>query len=198
MSETNNSASRERLLDTAERLFSERGYAYVKLGDIAKQLKIQQASLYYHVPEGKEALFVEVMQRSLKRHQAGLSRAVQEGGQHWQDQLRAALRWFISQPPTNISRMIHSDMPELEQQAHRDRLMMEIYESILSPLERIFVQAQKESKMELPYSGILVGGFLSLIDGVHNAPTPQHSPSFDKEEAAEQIINVFIRGLEPR
>jgi TetR/AcrR family transcriptional regulator, cholesterol catabolism regulator len=191
------SASRERLLDAAEQLFSQRGYAYVKLGDIAKQLKIQQASLYYHVPEGKEALFVEVIERGLKRHHQGLSRAIKESGQQWQDQLRAAAHWFISQPPMNISRMIHSDMPELEQ-AHQDSLMMEIYESILIPLEQIFVQAQSESKTELPYSGILVGAFLSLIDGIHNAPHPRNNSPFNKPEAAEQIINVFIRGLEPR
>lgn len=52
---------RENLLDTAEQLFTSRGYTAVTLKDIAKALGIKQASLYYHFPLGKEDLYVEVM-----------------------------------------------------------------------------------------------------------------------------------------
>ena len=62
------SAARERVQATAERLFAERGYKAVTLRDIAQELGIRQASLYYHFPGGKEELYVTVTERGLQAH----------------------------------------------------------------------------------------------------------------------------------
>jgi len=48
----------------------------VSMRDIADALAMRQASLYYHVPEGKEQLYVEVAMRNLRRHQAGINQAI--------------------------------------------------------------------------------------------------------------------------
>jgi AcrR family transcriptional regulator len=193
MHESGTSLSREKVFDVAEALFSRRGYASVTLRDIANQLEMKQASLYYHVPKGKEELYVEVIERGLRRHQDGLRGAIQNAGEQWQAQLRAAAHWLLSQPPMNLSRMVQSDMPEISPE-NAARLMTGVYEAILSPLEQIFAQAQAEAAIALPYSGILVGAFLSLVDGIHQAPVP--GVPFDKHDTADQIIDVLIRGLE--
>ena len=104
------SAARERVLQQAEQLFGERGYAAVTLRDIAAGLGIRQASLYHHVPGGKEALYVEVTERNLRRHHQGLELALAQAG-GMRAQLRAAARWLLSQPPMNLSRMVRSDSP---------------------------------------------------------------------------------------
>ncbi|MBZ0309485.1 MAG: TetR/AcrR family transcriptional regulator, partial [Anaerolineae bacterium] len=52
----------------AEHLFAERGYTAVTLRDIAEAVGLRHASLYHHVPGGKEALFIEVTERTMKRH----------------------------------------------------------------------------------------------------------------------------------
>jgi AcrR family transcriptional regulator len=72
--ERESSESRERVLQQAEHLFSERGYAAVTLRDIAAGLGIRQASLYHHVPGGKEQLYVEVTERNLRRIRMGCAR----------------------------------------------------------------------------------------------------------------------------
>jgi len=54
-----------RVLDAAEQLFIQHGYAAVTLRTIADALGMRQASLYYHFPEGKEQLFVAMATRSL-------------------------------------------------------------------------------------------------------------------------------------
>jgi len=115
------SEARERVLQQAERLFSERGYAAVTLRDIAVGLGIRQASLYYHAPGGKEALYVEVTERNLRRHHQGLERALRQAG-GMRVQLRAAAHWLLSQPPMNLSRMLRSDLPAIAQ-AHADHLL---------------------------------------------------------------------------
>ena len=48
------SEARERVLDGAAKLFTERGYAAVTLRDIAAEVGIRHTSLYHHVPGGKE------------------------------------------------------------------------------------------------------------------------------------------------
>ena len=49
----------------------------VTMHDIASALGMKQASLYYHVPGGKEELFVEIMERSLGRHKRGLVASIE-------------------------------------------------------------------------------------------------------------------------
>jgi AcrR family transcriptional regulator len=86
------------VLQIAERLFSERGYAAVTLRDIADELGIRQASLYYHAPDGKEELFVRVTEHSLERHRRGLEKVIVEADSNLREQLQAAARWLLSQP----------------------------------------------------------------------------------------------------
>ena len=51
------SEARDRVIATALRMFSERGYAAVSMRDLAKELNIQAPSIYSHFPS-KEALLV--------------------------------------------------------------------------------------------------------------------------------------------
>ncbi|MBW4438235.1 MAG: TetR/AcrR family transcriptional regulator [Pleurocapsa minor GSE-CHR-MK-17-07R] len=194
MNDSTHSLSRERVLDAAERLFSQRGYSSVTLRDIAQDLDMKQASLYYHV-KGKEELFVEVTERSLQRHREGLREVMQNEALNWQGQLHAVTHWLLSQPPMNVTRVIQSDMPEISK-VHADQLMMSMYRAMLMPLEQIFMQAQQETDLPLPHAGLLVGAFLSLIEGIRNAPTNEQY--FSKDQAADQIIEVLIRGLQSR
>ena len=67
---------RQRVLDAAEALFLERGYTAITLRDIADDLGLKQASLYYHFPEGKEQLFMTMSERLFDRHAHGLNAAM--------------------------------------------------------------------------------------------------------------------------
>src|SRR5215204_6155144 len=90
--------ARERVLNVAEHLFRERGYASVTLKDIADELGMKQASLYYHVPGGKEALFIEVSERGFHQHRVGLEGAIASAGSELREQMRGAARWILSHP----------------------------------------------------------------------------------------------------
>jgi len=54
----------ERILDVAEELFAERGYAGTTLRAVATRVGLRIPSLYNHFP-GKEALYVAVLERGL-------------------------------------------------------------------------------------------------------------------------------------
>src|SRR3712207_4750815 len=122
------SEARERVLEEAERQFGERGYTAVRLRDIADALKIKQASLYYHVPGGKEQLFIEVAERTFTRHRTGLEQAIAQAGPDVRDRLHAVATWLLSQPPLDLIRMTYSDMPTIDP-AHARRLSWMAYTS---------------------------------------------------------------------
>lgn len=188
-------AARERVLQAAERLFSERGYAAVTLRDIAEALGIRQASLYYHAPGGKEELFVQVTERGLERHRAGLDSAISQAGNELREQLRAAARWLLSQPAMNFARMLRSDMPAIRE-AEANRLRLIAYQSLIAPLEAPFRSVLPDEPGRSSKAGSLAGAFLSVIEGVNNLPESYSREP--KEALADFLIDTWIDGLHPR
>src|SRR3712207_6832093 len=110
MPESLTTEARERVLEAAEKLFAQKGYTAVTLRDIGAAVGIKHASLYHHVPGGKEQLFIEVTERHLQRHRAGLKATIAEAQPTIQRQLRAAADWLLSQPPMDLIRMAYSDI----------------------------------------------------------------------------------------
>ena len=186
------SEARERVLNVAEHLFSERGYAPVTLKDIADALGMKQASLYYHVPGGKEALFVEVSERSFRRHRAGLEEAIASAGDVPREQLRGAARWILSQSIPDLGRMVNSDMPEIYEQ-HAHRLMQIAFESLLLPVAGIFQRAYETGAFRSSEFILLAGAFISVIASVQNLP--DRFTRQPKTEMAETLIDVFLNGV---
>ncbi|HEY9710744.1 MAG TPA: helix-turn-helix domain-containing protein, partial [Oculatellaceae cyanobacterium] len=71
--------ARERVITAAEILFRQRGYNVVTMRDIAEEVGIRQASLYYHFPS-KEQLFITVIEQVFERHRNGLQQALTGAG----------------------------------------------------------------------------------------------------------------------
>jgi TetR/AcrR family transcriptional regulator, cholesterol catabolism regulator len=189
------SEARERVLTRAEALFGERGYDSVTLRDIADALGMRQASLYHHVPGGKEQLYVEVTERGLRRHRAGLDAAT-ASATDVRAQLRAAARWLLSQPPINLSRLVRSDLPAIAR-AHADRLIAASYEALLEPLERALGAAQARGEIRAHSGTLLAGAFLTLVEGLWDAAGGRASGR-SREAMADELIDVLLDGLRPR
>ncbi|MBL8118657.1 MAG: TetR/AcrR family transcriptional regulator [Anaerolineae bacterium] len=187
-------SSRQRVLQAAEQLFSEHGYAAVTLRDIADALGIKQASLYYHAPGGKEELFVQVTERGLKRHQQGLESAIASAGMNLRDQLQAAARWLLSQPALNYGRMLQSDMRAISPH-EAERLRVSAYRSLIAPLTQVFAVVQSHSSDHAAKTVYLAGAFLSIIEGIHNLPTTFSDQP--KEAMADYLIDTWLNGLQP-
>ncbi len=190
------SEARERVLAVAEELFAARGYAAVTLRDIAGRVGIRQASLYHHVPGGKEQLFVEVTERGLERHRLGLEGAIAEAEPSLRPQLRAAARWLLGQPPINLARLVRSDLPAIAP-AHADRLVHASYRALLAPLEGAFVAAQQRGEVVLPHPTLVSGSFLSIVEGIHDAGGGRVVVRA-KDVMADEMIDVLLDGLHPR
>ena len=195
MHEPEKSEARQRVLDMAEQLFIQRGYAAVKLRDIANALGMRQASLYYHFPEGKEQLFVAMATRVFRRHQAGVQMAIEQNQPSLAAQLQAVAKWFASQPPVHLSGMMHADMPALSA-VQAAALSQVAYHSMFTPLRQMFIAAQARNEIRVLHPDLLAGSFLALMDGLHYGQNRPGARS--KSVIIDEIITLLLDGLRPR
>lgn len=191
-SETGISEARQRVLDEAERLFSERGLAAVTLRDIATAIGIRHASLYHHFPGGKLELFKEVMERNFHRHRLGIEQAIMDADINIGAHLRAAAEWLLSQPPMDLIRMTHSDLSSIEDNAEAYRLMQLAYDAVIGPVEAAIRAAAARGEINAVQPGLIAGGFVGMIESLHAVPA--HIKP-DRPQMAHDLIDVLLNGL---
>ena len=68
--------TRQRMIDTATRIFQAQGYAATGLKQILKESGAPRGSLYFHFPDGKEQLAAAVIAQHAERFAAGLEAAI--------------------------------------------------------------------------------------------------------------------------
>lgn len=188
------SEARERVLRAAERLFSERGYKAVTMRDIANEVGMKPASLYNHAPRGKEDLFIAITERNLVRHRAGIEQAIVEAEPELRARLRAIGRWLLSQPPTNLQRMQHSDMPAIAP-AEAERLSWLAYQSILAPVAQLVRGASERGEIDRERAEMLPGTFVVAIEGVRDL---EQYTGMSEELMASTVIDLLLQGAYPR
>jgi AcrR family transcriptional regulator len=184
--------SRERILETAERLFGARGYEAVTLRDIALPLGLTHASLYYHFPGGKEELFAEVMERNVRRHGAGLAAAIEAGGLHLRGKLRGAAAWLISQPPMDLIRMVDVDLKRMRPEAAA-RITRLVYELVLRAVQDPIERAATSGEVGVCDAGLLAGGIVGMVESLHTVPVG--IVRRDRLAMAEDLLEVILRGI---
>jgi len=189
-------ASRTRLLDAAERLFHERGYNAVSMADIAEATGIRKASLYHHVPGGKEELFVEVAVRTFERHKEGMAKALAQAELRLEAQLRAASRWMIDHAPLGLLAMLQNDMPALAVE-HATGLERQLMTSLWQPLMSVFEAARERGEIHVVNTDTFVGAFISMMDGLTYIGTTKVSTR-PMEEVADELIDMMLNGLKAR
>jgi len=188
------SDAREQLLDAAEAIFTRKGYGATTLRDISAGLGLSHASLYYHFPGGKEALFEAVTERNALRHGEGLSRSMAEGGAHLRGRILGAAAWLLSQPPMDLIRMAETDMPALPETVAR-RLMELIYHQMLRPITAVFEEARDSGEIDAGIdTGLVASAFFGLIESLHAAPAAYVTKS--KMDMARELADILLKGIE--
>ncbi|MCU0493802.1 MAG: TetR/AcrR family transcriptional regulator [Chloroflexaceae bacterium] len=183
--------TRDRILATADALFSERGYAAVTLRDIATAVGMRHASLYYYAPGGKEQLFVEVMERNLRQHHEGISRALAEAGDDLAVQLVAVAHWLLAQPLLDLNRMAHADLQAVrpERAEHLARLAYALHEPLIAALD----VARARGAIRFADSALAALSFVTLVQGLHAVPERYRNQSH--ERVVEQLVAMLLEGL---
>jgi AcrR family transcriptional regulator len=188
-----NESHRDRILDVAERLFMAKGLAAVTLRDIGAELGLTHASLYYYFPKGKESLFIEVTERNIRRHGAGLDAAILRAGEALRARLRAAARWLLSQPPMDLLRMVHADLAAIPAEEAR-RIMNLVHELLIQHLHALFDAARAAGEIGDCDTGLMAGGLIGMVESLH--AIPEFALRRSREELAFELVDTLLKGLD--
>ncbi|GAB4511563.1 MAG: hypothetical protein OHK0046_09800 [Anaerolineae bacterium] len=195
MPEVPDNATRALILDVAEDLFSKRGFAAVKLRDIAEAVNMKHASLYYYVPGGKDQLFIEVMERSFHRHQQGIAQAIENAGDSLRAQLYAVADWFVMQPAMDIGRMQQGDRPDMAV-AEMQRLMALAYNAVRMPIVAALERAAAHEHLHMADYSLGAMALVSAIQSLHAIPIALSVT--DRKNLGHQLVDMFLDGWRAR
>jgi AcrR family transcriptional regulator len=187
-------------MDVAEARLAESGYLGVPLEEVAREVGVTKPALYYHFPEGKEQLMVEIAHRALRRIRIGLERAM-SGPESGAGRLAAAARWLMDEGargrPVNELR----DLAEFVAEEHRGGLAKGFYESLYGPIRRTISSAIDAGEFRANDPEFLTWAFLGLTSGMLDVQRmPASSPRPDGEandtgEMPDRMVDLFLRGV---
>ncbi|MGM0557271.1 MAG: TetR/AcrR family transcriptional regulator [Myxococcota bacterium] len=185
--------SKRRVLQVAERHFMERGYAAVTLLDVAEDLGIKQASLYYHAPGGKQDLFEQVMRYAMLRHAHGIEIALDESDNDARNKLEAVIRWLATQPPLPLTRILGADLRHLEERTIQE-LSTLANRAIFSPVRSVFERAAERGEIHEHDPDLMARAFFSVL-GSASASEPDASTPEMRRKASMELLEVMFEGL---
>ncbi len=181
-------SSREVVINAAEHLFAARGYTSVTLKDIANQLGIKQASLYYHFPGGKEDLYMEVMISHLEKRRQGLEQIIaRESSLELKECLKKVAKWLLTQPPLHVARLVDSDLPALTPEK-ATQIESAIDRCVLPPIIELFARYQHHLRGDPFY---IAATFLAVIEPIRTFG--QYS-SRSEEQLIAKSIDLLLHG----
>ncbi len=194
------SAARERALHAAEELFGAHGYNAVSLKDIANLLGIRHASLYSHFPGGKEEMYVEVIQRALRRHREYLSQIGQQVPPPLRQQLRVVADWLLAQPPLHLMRMMQADMHVITPESAKT-VSQATYEALFVPVEQLVEAAYQRGEVRFVHTGRVAGLLYTAIESLRSLRT---MPGYEEDETERlhslnaqvyDVIDILLDGI---
>ena len=186
-------SARDQLLDVAERHFAARGYSAVTIKDIAQDLGIRQPSIYYHVPGGKEDLYLEVMIRHMERHREGVEAALAGTADSLESRLNRVGLWMLSRPPLDNSHVVKSDFPELSPGVVK-QMEASFERCVFAPMERVFSKAYEAGLLRQAEARVLARMFFALMQSL-SASRKYWQRHTDAEHVVGGAIDIFLHGI---
>jgi len=189
-----NRIGKQRLLEVAEKLFTQKGYQAVSIRDIASAAGVTNAALYYYFPN-KDALFDEVIEHYVEK----LALRLQEAGLKAdtpRKKLTAMLYEYAKNIPERRSLLFslrrQPDGIHHKQLDHQHRRMVN---RMLAPIENILNSAVEQGELtslanEYSQASLLLG----LLHGMLQHHT-NNSDSQIKAEDINLVINIYWNGM---
>jgi AcrR family transcriptional regulator len=179
-----------RILDEAQALFSERGYVGTTVQQIADKLGITKAALYYHFPQGKAEIFVELMRRHLRRFHQGLEGAIRSAGTA-RGRLEAMATWIDAQAPAGDVEKLRRELIHIDE-AHRAALRDEFHSLIVQTIHGVLRQGVDRGELREHDSEFVTWVFLTTACG--SAGDCPKACTFSAR-APHAIVTLLIDGI---
>ena len=176
------SASTKRaLVEVAEQLFTEHGYASTSLDAIVAGAEVTKGALYHHF-SGKQALFEVVFEKVESTTAQNIDAAMRELKDPW-EQARAGLRTFLKavQEPTYRRIVVQEGPAVLGYERYREQEERSTFTVVKDIVAAVLREGDRSVNDEM------VATFARLFFGAMSAAGESVTEAGDPEEAAERV-----------
>jgi AcrR family transcriptional regulator len=190
-------ATRRALVDVAEQLFTQRGYAATSLDAIVAEADVTKGALYHHF-SGKQAIFEAAFERVESRATSGIAQAIEGHPDPW-DKAQAGLRAFLAavQEP-GYRQVVVSDGPSvLGHERYREQEERSTY-AIVDEIVRSVLTAEETLRDGTGLDDAMLDTFTRIFFGATSAAGGSVAVSDDPAAAAARVevaIGVILAGL---
>lgn len=190
--------TRERLIDEALTLFSQRGYAATSVRDILQAAHVTQPTLYYHFAD-KAALFQALIERYYDESQKRLTSVLESKPTVAGKLLAFALTSFEyccadpRVPRLMFQTYFGPTVPEI------DGVLDKLTERRFQLVNKVMEQGIESGELSASVSEFLAVAFCSLVDQPINLFSRKTCPRrYLTPELAHAIVNLFLNGASMR
>ena len=189
--------TRQQILKAARELFLARGYKGVSMKEVAEEVQVTSAALYYHFPGGKQDLFFSIIQMMLEEWTQGALLAT-ASAQGLRERLNRLTQYLLTLPIDRFSillRDIHENV--LDHDTKRVDLL-QIRDTFVQHVTDLFQQAidAGEITREIPAAVLATmyeGMSISLLRSQHLAIGG--TERYNAAQLAGFVVLVLLRGI---
>jgi AcrR family transcriptional regulator len=194
VSEAGEGATRAAILQHAQRLFQERGYSGVAMGDIAGAVGVTKPTLYYHFPH-KEALYTEMVVDILTRIGQGVARAIDTNATA-ADRLHAlAYQGFVYAPRNGKMDTMMRDVEIHLTPADQARIDAAFNRYLMDPVRRIMREGVLAGELRPEDPELLARVWFLLLDAFVGSKGTTDTPLMaDRPALARHLTRLFLDG----
>ncbi len=184
-------STKEKVKQTAQKLFRERGYAAVGMRELAKEVGIQAPSLYNHY-KSKDDLLREICFDMAQHFFAAFDKAIATE-EKFPRKLKAAIKAHIGVIAANLeaSEVFFNEWMFLEQ-PHLGKFKKQRLEYELK-FREIIDKGIKKGDFKKMNSKLIAFAIFSALNATYDLY--QSSEKLSQEEIAEDISDLLLKGL---
>lgn len=183
------SSTRERVLQAADRIWTERGVRGASLDDIARAASVTKPTVYYYFAN-KSALFIELVTSVLEEHGSGLRQASRDGTRS-RDRLVAALAYLIRARCSGPRLVREGGVVLTVDQISQARSAM--FRHFFSPVQKILDDGIRGGEIRALDSAFVTQALFNLIE-----PWTARDPlpgGREPAELADDIVGLVVDGI---
>ena len=189
--------TRQQILVAARQLFLAKGYKGVSMKDVAEEVQVTSAALYYHFPDGKQDIFFSVIQMMLEEWIQGALLATAPA-QGLREQLNRLTQYLFTLPIDRfwiLARDIHENV--LDQSTKR-MVVLQFRDTFVQHVTDIFQQAidAGEITQDIPaavLAAMYEGMSISLLRSQHMVIGG--TECLDARQLAAFVVSVLLKGI---
>ena len=189
--------TRQQILEAARELFLARGYKGVSMKEVAEEVQVTSAALYYHFPDGKQDLFFSIIQTMLEEWTQGALLATTQA-QGLREGLITLTQYLLTLPIDRFSilaRDIHENVLDRETQRVALKQLQNVFVQHVTDLFQQAIDTGEISR-EIPAAVLATmyeGMSISLLRSQQLAIGG--TERYDAAQLASFVVSVLLRGI---